>query len=93
MTKRIEISADVSSLRSSLREVKGLIKDTTKTPQSIKVFTDKDQSFLKDWAKKQIPIVGKDIIRIKKDFAQISKEARESGDIDLLLKTKNLIEC
>ena len=79
--KTIEISAEVSSAKSSIKELDQLIKDTAKAPKKIQIFDEKSSKTMQDWASKTIPLIKKDIDKVKESMKGMT-------DIDLLVKTK-----
>lgn len=81
MMKKLEISADIKNVKSTFREIESLAKSATRRPQQLKLFDKKELDTLKDWAKKQLP-------EVKKDLQKLKHEMKEMSDVNLLLKTK-----
>lgn len=81
MIKKIQISADVSSVKTSLKELDRSLSDVARQPHRISLFDKKDKDSLKKWAKSQIPGIQKEIDKLRQSMTSVS-------DINLLINTK-----
>lgn len=82
--KTIEISADVKNAKSAVKELDGLLKNTSKAPRSFKLFDKTEVKSLQDWASKKLP-------QVKTELSKLRENMKSMSDIDMFMKSKKTV--